>query len=78
MDNEGDEPFVKRQTCQPGLFLRLLDRDDKVAQHLMPETILIGKGDNVGRAVLAETFQIEGRYFSVVGKKNAEVPILPP
>ena len=78
VDDKGNESFVERQTCLPGLFLRFFHRNDQVSEYLTLKTIQVGKGDHVGGSVFAEAFQVKGRNLFVIRKKDTEVSILLP
>ena len=43
VDDKGNESFVERQTCLPGLFLRFFHRNDQVSEYLTLKTIQVGK-----------------------------------
>jgi len=78
VDNEGEESLVKRHVRLLGLLSGTLDGDDQIPEDFILKTVCVGKGDDIGGAVLAEAFFVECRDAPVVGKEDAQVPIPQP
>jgi len=78
VDDESTKPRVKRDRCLIGLYLRLFDGNDDIAEQFVGESVEIGKRDDIGGRVPSKAFLVEPSNPPVIGEQDAEVPTLQP